>query len=90
MLEGAIDELPAPYRIVLLMRDVEGLSTAATAETLGLEIPAVKTRLHPARGMLRRRLAEQTGAACREAFAFQEARCDRVVAGVLARIIAAG
>lgn len=90
VLEGAIDELPPSYRVVLLLRDVEGLSTASTAEALGLEVPAVKTRLHRARGMLRRRLAEQTGAACREAFSFQGARCDRVVAGVLARIGAAG
>jgi len=90
VLEGAIDELPAPYRLVLLLRDVEGLSTAATAESLGLEVPAVKTRLHRARGMLRRSLAEQAGAVSREAFSFQGARCDRVVAGVLARIGAAG
>ncbi len=89
-LEGAIDDLPAPYRVVLMLRDVEGLSTAATAESLSLEVPAVKTRLHRARGMLRRRLAEQAGAACRETFAFQGARCDRVVAGVLARIAAGG
>jgi RNA polymerase sigma-70 factor (ECF subfamily) len=89
-LEGAIGELPAPYRVVLLLRDVEGLSTAATAESLGLEVPAVKTRLHRARGMLRRRLAEQAGAACRETFSFQGARCDRVVAAVLARLVAAG
>jgi RNA polymerase sigma-70 factor (ECF subfamily) len=89
-LEGAIDDLPASYRVVLMLRDVEGLSTAATAESLGLEVPAVKTRLHRARGMLRRRLAEQAGAACRESFAFQGARCDRVVAGVLARVAAGG
>jgi RNA polymerase sigma-70 factor, ECF subfamily len=90
VLEGAIDELPAPYRLVLLLRDVEGLSTAATADSLGLDVPAVKTRLHRARGMLRRSLAEQVGAVSREAFSFQGAHCDRVVAGVLARIGAAG
>jgi len=88
-LEAAIAGLPASYRVVVMLRDVEGLSTAETAESLGLEVPAVKTRLHRARGMLRRRLAEQAGAACRESFAFQGARCDRVVAGVLARIAAA-
>jgi len=86
LLEAAIDRLPAAYRVVLMLRDVEGLSTAATAESLDLEVPAVKTRLHRARAMLRRRMAEQAGAACRDAFAFQGARCDRVVAGVLGRI----
>ncbi len=85
-LEAAIAELQPAYRVVLMLRDVEGLSTAATAESLGLEIPAVKTRLHRARAMLRRRLAEQAGAVRHEAFAFQGARCDRVVAAVLVRI----
>jgi len=86
VLESAIAALPANARLVLMLRDVEGLSTAATAECLEIEVPAVKTRLHRARGLLRRRLAEQAGAACTGAFAFQGARCDRVVAGVLARI----
>ncbi len=54
--ENAIAELPAPYRAVLLLRDVEGLSTEATAEALGLGVPAVKTRLHRARLFLRQRL----------------------------------
>jgi RNA polymerase sigma-70 factor (ECF subfamily) len=86
ILEAAIDELPPAYRLVLLLRDVEGLSTAATADCLGIEVPAVKTRLHRARGMLRRLVAERAGDACREAFAFQGERCDRVVAVVLARV----
>ncbi|HEV7784118.1 MAG TPA: RNA polymerase sigma factor [Thermoanaerobaculia bacterium] len=86
ILEAAIDDMPTPYRLVLMLRDVEGLSTAATAECLDLEIPAVKTRLHRARGLLRRRIAEQATTACREAFAFEGGRCDRVVEAVLARI----
>jgi RNA polymerase sigma-70 factor, ECF subfamily len=86
ILEAAIDDMPPPYRLVLMLRDVEGLSTAITAECLNLEIPAVKTRLHRARGLLRRRIAEQASSACREAFAFDGGRCDRVVEAVLARI----
>lgn len=86
ILESAIDALPAPYRLVLVLRDVEGLSTAATAECLNLEISAVKTRLHRARGMLRRRVAEQASTSCRDAFAFEGLRCDRLVEAVLARI----
>ncbi|HSS77141.1 MAG TPA: RNA polymerase sigma factor [Thermoanaerobaculia bacterium] len=86
ILEAAIDAMPPTYRLVLMLRDVEGLSTAATAECLNLEVPAVKTRLHRARGLLRRRITEQASTACREAFAFDGGRCDRVVEAVFARI----
>ena len=48
-----IDELPETYRIVLLLRDVEDLDTAETAEALGIAPNAVKTRLHRARQALR-------------------------------------
>jgi RNA polymerase sigma-70 factor (ECF subfamily) len=86
ILENAIDGMPAPYRLVVVLRDVEGLSTAATAECLNLEIPAVKTRLHRARRMLRRRIAEHATTACGNAFTFDGLRCDRLVEGVLAYI----
>jgi len=48
-----INELPESYRIVLLMRDIEGLDTAETAQALGLTENAVKIRLHRARAALR-------------------------------------
>jgi RNA polymerase sigma-70 factor (ECF subfamily) len=48
-----IDELPETYRTVLLLRDVEDLDTAETAEFLGIAPNAVKTRLHRARQALR-------------------------------------
>jgi Sigma-70, region 4 len=86
LLQGGVEVLPAPYRLVLVLRDVEGLNTAETAECLNLEIPAVKTRLHRARRMLRRRCAEQASAACSGVFAFDGVRCDRLVEVVLARI----
>ena len=56
VLSTAIDELPADYRAVVLLRDVEGLSTQETAEALGLTVVNVKTRLHRARLFLRKRL----------------------------------
>jgi RNA polymerase sigma-70 factor (ECF subfamily) len=56
-LERAIAALDRPYREVLLLRDVEGLSAAEVAEVTGLGIPAVKTRLHRARGRIREALA---------------------------------
>jgi RNA polymerase sigma-70 factor, ECF subfamily len=55
-LTSAIDELPAAYRTVLVLRDVEGRSTHEIAEALGLSAPAVKTRVHRARLFLRKRL----------------------------------
>jgi RNA polymerase sigma-70 factor, ECF subfamily len=55
-LSAAIDELPATYRAVLVLRDVEGRSNAEIADTLGLSIAVVKTRAHRARLFLRKRL----------------------------------
>lgn len=57
VLAAAIDALPAEYRATLVLRDVEGLATAEVAQTLGLTIPNVKSRLHRARLFLRHRLA---------------------------------
>jgi RNA polymerase sigma-70 factor (ECF subfamily) len=48
-----IDELPEPYREVLLLRDIEGFNTDQTAQQLGTTSGAVKTRLHRARQALR-------------------------------------
>ena len=61
-MEAAIDKLPKDYRIVLVLRDVEGLSAEETAQAVGLSVPAVKSRLHRARVFVRRELAEYLGA----------------------------
>lgn len=53
----ALDELPEIYREVFILRDVQQLDVAQTAEVLGIGQPAVKTRLHRARLMLRELLA---------------------------------
>lgn len=45
----AIDQLPASYRSVLLLRDIEGYDTQETAELLGISVAAAKVRLHRAR-----------------------------------------
>jgi RNA polymerase sigma-70 factor (ECF subfamily) len=55
-LSAAIDELPATYRAVLVLRDLEGLSNPEIADALGLSIAVVKTRAHRARLFLRKRL----------------------------------
>jgi RNA polymerase sigma-70 factor (ECF subfamily) len=56
-LEAAMQELPANYRSVVLLRDVEGLSTTEAAEVLDLSEDVVKQRLHRGRLALRKRLA---------------------------------
>ena len=66
---------------------VEGLSTAETAEILGVSEDVVKTRFSRARHAIQQDLLDRTGAAAKTAFTFGQARCDRVVAAVLARII---
>jgi RNA polymerase sigma-70 factor (ECF subfamily) len=57
ILRKTIQGLPQGFRIVFVLRDVEGLSTDETAEMLGLSIPAVKSRLLRARLQLRERLS---------------------------------
>jgi len=86
LLEGAVDSLPAAYRSVFMMREVEGLSTAETAVCLDLSEILVKVRLHRARSLLRKRIYAQTGAASAGAFQFLGVRCDRMVSTVLERI----
>jgi RNA polymerase sigma-70 factor (ECF subfamily) len=58
ILDESIDKLSPEYRIVFLLRDVEGLSTEETAELTELSVPAVKSRLHRARAFLRKELNE--------------------------------
>jgi RNA polymerase sigma-70 factor (ECF subfamily) len=57
VMDEAISELPESLRIVFILRDIEGLSTADTGEVLDLSEGAVKTRLHRARLWLRERLS---------------------------------
>ncbi len=54
----AIEDLPQKYRMVLLLRDVEGLSNEEVAETLGLTVPTVKSRLHRSRLHVRDKVDE--------------------------------
>jgi RNA polymerase sigma-70 factor, ECF subfamily len=86
LLEAAIDALPIGYRTVFMMRDVEEMSVAETAECLGIREGAVKTRLHRARVALREEVWRRMGSPQAELFRFGGGRCDRIVAGVLQRI----
>jgi RNA polymerase sigma-70 factor (ECF subfamily) len=86
LLESAIGALPPDYRSVFMLREVEGLSTAETAECLEINEDNVKVRLHRSRRMLREELSARTGVANSSAFQFLGERCDRTVRTVLARI----
>jgi len=86
LLESAIDHLPDGAREVFVLREVEGLSTAETAESLGVSEDAVKTRLSRARTALRHTLLDRVGATAPDAFRYYRPRCDRMVSRVLARI----
>jgi RNA polymerase sigma-70 factor (ECF subfamily) len=87
VLEKAFDALPDDYRSVFMLREIEGLSTAETAECLELSEENVKTRLHRARALLQRELYSLVGANANTAFQFLGPRCDRIVARVLEQIL---
>lgn len=58
ILDDSIQKLSPDYRIVFLLRDVEGLSTEETGKIVNLSVPAVKSRLHRARAFLRKEISE--------------------------------
>ena len=86
ILEREVSALPSSFRTVIVMRDVEGLSTTETAEILDISDDLVKQRLHRGRAMLRDGLIRRAGVSLQSAFMFGNARCDRVVASVMAMI----
>jgi RNA polymerase sigma-70 factor (ECF subfamily) len=86
LLESAVDALPDGCREVFVLRQVQGLSTSETAQTLGVSDDVVKTRLSRARAALRDDLFERAGLASQNAFTFLGARCDRIVGFVMDRI----
>jgi RNA polymerase sigma-70 factor, ECF subfamily len=86
LLEEALLGLPEQLRTVVMLRDVEGMSTAETASALDLTEDNVKIRLHRGRAMARGWIVERVGAKAKDAFPFMGERCDRVVLDVLARL----
>lgn len=86
LLEEGILALPENYRTVVMMRDIEEMSTADTATALNLSEENVKIRLHRARILLRKELFARVGAGRAKAFPFMGVRCDRVVKRVFEAI----
>ena len=89
LLEKAIADLPASFRTVFVLREVEALTVEETAEALGLAPSTVKTRLHRARRKLRESLAPEVQSALVGTFPFAGADCaamtERVVAALCGR-----
>ena len=81
-----IDRLPDLYRTVFVLRAVEEMSVQEAAAALDLPEATVRTRFFRARSLLREGLSRDVDVAVVDAFAFASGRCDRIVAGVLARI----
>jgi len=90
LLEHAVDELPEAFRLVFILREVDGRSVEETADSLGVLPATVKTRLHRARRMLRESLDAKLASALDGAFPFLDARCGRITEAVLARLQATG
>jgi RNA polymerase sigma-70 factor (ECF subfamily) len=85
-IEAAVAALPEEFRSVFVLRAVEGLSIAETAALLEIPAATVKTRLHRARAALQRLLRREAEQLMPDLLSFAGARCDRIVARVLARI----
>lgn len=86
ILARKVDALPDTLRAVFVMRSVEELSVADTAEALGISEEAVRTRHFRARSVLREHLEGLVESAQRDLYEFGDQDCDRLVANVLARI----
>ena len=86
VLEHAVDTLPAAFRVVFVLREVEGLSTEQTAALLAIRAETVKTRLHRARRLLRRTVEQTLSAAFADIFPFEGARCACTAERVVARL----
>jgi len=86
LLERAIADLPEPFRLVFVLRDVEGMSVEETAAALDVQPATVKTRLLRARRRLQQALAPELRSALTGTFPFAGADCDQMTASVLARM----
>ncbi|MEO8629527.1 MAG: RNA polymerase sigma factor [Betaproteobacteria bacterium] len=86
LLETKIDRLPDAFRTVFILRALEEMSVEETAACLGIAEATVRTRFFRARSLLRETILRDIDIAVEGAFAFDGARCDRIVANVLRRI----
>ena len=86
LMEARIDTLPDAFRTVFMLRALEEMSVEEVAVVLEIPEASVRTRFFRARGLLREGLARDVDLAIGDAFSFAGARCDRIVAGLLAKL----
>lgn len=86
LMETCIDKLPDAYRTVFVLYAVEELSVHEISAALDISEANVRTRFLRARRLLRKDLARTVDLAIGDAFSFAGARCDRIVAAVLAKL----
>ncbi|MGY0799260.1 RNA polymerase sigma factor [Lysobacter sp. A286] len=85
LMEKRIDLLPDAFRTVFMLRAIEEMSVEEVSQMLEIPEATVRSRLFRARSLLREGLAQEMDHALDGVFAFDGARCDRIVAAVLAR-----
>jgi RNA polymerase sigma-70 factor (ECF subfamily) len=86
LMESRIDRLPDAFRTVFMLRAVEEMGTDEIAVALQIPEATVRTRFFRARSLLRESLSRDVDLAIGDAFSFAGARCDRIVAHVLAKL----
>jgi len=86
LMEARIDLLPEAFRTVFMLRAVEELSVEEVAAALEIPEATVRTRFFRARSLLRESLSRDVDLVINDAFSFDGARCDRIVARVLMKL----
>ena len=86
LMEERIDLLPEAFRTVFMLRAVEELSVEEVAAALEIPEATVRTRFFRARGLLRESMSRDVDLVINDAFSFDGARCDRIVARVLTKL----
>ncbi|HVP18133.1 MAG TPA: RNA polymerase sigma factor [Spirochaetia bacterium] len=87
LIEKTIDTLPAKYRVVFVMRELEDMSVAETAASLGISPVNAKVRLHRAKRLLREELRRQMPEI--SLYSFLGERCVRMTRRVMEAIMRA-
>ena len=87
LLEPLVDALPEAFRVVFVLRALEGMSAVEVADCLGIPEETVRTRYFRARRELQLHIEQQVKVSGPELYAFHLVRCDRVVNAVLARVL---
>jgi RNA polymerase sigma-70 factor, ECF subfamily len=90
LLERKIDELPEAFRTVFVLRALEEMTVEEVSAVLGIPEATVRTRYFRSRSMLREALSRELDFTLEEAFSFDGERCDRIVAGVMKRVLTSG